>query len=202
MNHQRLDESSVAADPITQFRRWFDEAVSADQPEPEAMALGTANPRGEPSLRWVIMRAVDESGFVFYTDERSQKVAEIAANPVAAVGFRWWVLGRQVRARGTVAPAARAESDAYFATRPRGSQIGAWASTQSAVLSSRAELDDHVATVVARFEGTDVPRPPWWGGYRITPVEVEFWQNREDRLHDRIRYRRDNGLWRVERLSP
>ena len=197
-----LDESGVDPDPVSQFRRWFAGAEEAGQPEPHAMALATATPEGLPSLRWVLLRGLDERGFVFYTNGRSRKGRDLESNPRAAAAFRWWVLGRQVRVTGPVAPVAPEESDAYFATRPRGSQLGAWASAQSDVLTSRAALDGQLAAVTARFAGAPVTRPPWWGGFRITPEEVEFWQAHPDRLHDRVCYSRAGPAWRVERLSP
>jgi pyridoxamine 5'-phosphate oxidase len=200
--HQRLNEQDLDPDPINQFRRWFEEAEAAGQPEPEAMALATSTSAGEPSVRFVLLRGLDHRGFVFYTNGNSQKGREMAANPVAALAFRWWVLERQVRVSGPVGPIDPAESDAYFATRPRGAQLGAWASAQSEVLESRAVLDRDVEIVGARFAGREVSRPPWWGGFRLRPVELELWQGRGDRLHDRVRYRVGEAGWRRERLSP
>jgi pyridoxamine 5'-phosphate oxidase len=199
---QPLSEEDVDPDPIRQFLRWFEEAAGAGQPEPEAMALATATPAGEPSVRFVLLRGVDERGFVFYTNGHSRKGGEIAANPRAALAFRWWTLERQVRAAGTVAPVEPEESDAYFRTRPRGAQLGAWASAQSEPLESRAALDSQFEDVRRRFAGQDVPRPPWWGGFRVRPAEVEFWQGRPDRLHDRLAYRLVGRNWQVLRLSP
>jgi pyridoxamine 5'-phosphate oxidase len=200
--HQPLDEEDVHPDPVVEFGRWFAAARAAGQPEPEAMALATADGAGKPSVRWVLMRGFDERGVVFYTNGHSRKGRDIAVNPKGAVGFRWWVVERQVRWTGDIAPIGPAESDAYFAGRPRGSQLGAWASAQSEVLASRADLDDQFEVVSLRFAGRDVPRPPWWGGYRLRPTEIEFWQSRPDRLHDRLRYVRAGGTWRLERLSP
>jgi pyridoxamine 5'-phosphate oxidase len=197
-----LDESELDADPIRQFQRWFDDAKAAGEPEPEAMALATAGSDGEPSNRFVLLKSLDQRGFVFYTNGRSRKGREIAANPRAALVFRWWRLQRQVRVSGPVAPVQPGESDAYFKTRPLGAQLGAWASAQSDPLASRAVLDQQVAAVAQRFAGREVPRPPWWGGFRVRPVEVEFWQGRPDRLHDRMCYRLVGGRWRVQRLSP
>jgi pyridoxamine 5'-phosphate oxidase len=202
VSDQPLLEQDVDPDPIRQFVRWFDEAAEAGEPEPEAMALATSTPAGEPSVRFVLLRGVDERGFVFYTNGRSRKGRDVAANPLAAVVFRWSIMGRQVRAAGPVAPVAPAESDAYFRSRPRGAQLSAWASAQSEPLDDRAVLDRQVDAVRARFAGRDVPRPPWWGGFRVRPAEVEFWQGRPDRLHDRLAYRLVEGLWRIKRLSP
>jgi pyridoxamine 5'-phosphate oxidase len=200
--HQPLNEDDLDPDPIIQFRRWFEEAKAAAQPEPEAMALATSGAAGEPSVRFVLLRGFDERGFVFYTNGNSRKGREMEANPVAALAWRWWVLERQVRVSGSVEPIAPAESDAYFSTRPRGAQLGAWASAQSEVLSTRAALDREVEVVAARFADGPVPRPPWWGGFRVRPFELELWQGRPDRLHDRVRYRMDMDGWRRERLSP
>ncbi len=197
-----LDEGALDPEPIVQFRRWLAEAQAAGQPEPEAMALATATAAGTPSVRFVLMRGVDERGFVFYTNERSRKGAEMGANPLVSLAFRWWTLERQVRVEGRAVIVDPGESDAYFATRPRGAQLGAWASAQSEPLRSRADLDENLATVTARFAGGDVPRPSWWGGFRVEPSAVEFWQGRPDRLHDRFRYARKGEAWEIERLSP
>jgi pyridoxamine 5'-phosphate oxidase len=199
---QPLDEEDVHPDPVVEFGRWFAAAREAGQPEPEAMALATADQAGLPSVRWVLMRGFDERGVVFYTNGHSRKGRDIAANPRGAVGFRWWVVDRQVRWTGEIVPIEPTASDAYFAGRPRGSQLGAWASAQSEVLASRADLDDQFEVVSLRFAGREVPRPPWWGGYRLEPAEIEFWQSRPHRLHDRLRYVRADGVWRLERLSP
>ncbi|HEY3810030.1 MAG TPA: pyridoxamine 5'-phosphate oxidase [Acidimicrobiales bacterium] len=202
MGGQPLSEADVEADPIRQFNRWFDQAKAAGQPEPEAMAVATATAAGEPSVRFVLLRGLDTRGFVFYTNSHSRKGREVADNPVAALVFRWWTLERQVRVSGPVRPVEPAESDAYFKTRPRGAQLGAWASAQSELLSDRAVLEEQLSTVTRRFAGREVPRPPWWGGYRVRPAEVEFWQGRPDRLHDRLAYRLAGGRWRIHRLSP
>jgi pyridoxamine 5'-phosphate oxidase len=199
---QPLSEADLDADPIRQFNRWFDQAKAAGQPEPEAMALATATPAGEPSVRFVLLRGLDARGFVFYTNGRSRKGREMADNPMAALVFRWWTLERQVRVSGPVSPVEPAESDAYFQSRPRGAQLGAWASAQSEPLTSRVVLEEQLSTVARRFAGRQVPRPPWWGGYRVHPAEVEFWQGRPDRLHDRLAYRLAGGRWRIQRLSP
>ncbi len=202
MGDQPLSEADLDADPIRQFNRWFDQAKAAGQPEPEAMALATATPAGEPSVRFVLLRGLDARGFVFYTNGRSRKGREMADNPMAALVFRWWTLERQVRVSGPVSPVEPAESDAYFQSRPRGAQLGAWASAQSEPLTSRVVLEEQLSTVARRFAGRQVPRPPWWGGYRVHPAEVEFWQGRPDRLHDRLAYRLAGGRWRIQRLSP
>lgn len=166
------------------------------------MTVATAAPDGAPSARMMLLKGVDPRGLVFFTNYESRKSDELFANPRAALVFHWAVLQRQVRIEGTVAKLAPAESDAYFRTRPRGSQIGAWASKQSAELSSRAELDQRFDEYQKRFAGQDVPLPPFWGGFRLAPETLEFWQGRVDRLHDRFRYRREEGRWMVERLSP
>ena len=198
-----LREGDVAADPVTQFLAWFDDARSAQLREPNAMTLATATPEGVPSARIVLLKGVDERGFVFYTDYRSRKGSELAANPRAALVFHWMELERQVRVAGTVERVSRADSERYFASRPLGSRIGAWTSHQSQVIGGRAELEAKEAEVAARYADGEVPLPPHWGGYRIVPVEVEFWQGRPSRLHDRLRYVRSGGDgWRIERLSP
>lgn len=189
-------------DPFEQFDDWFSAAVAAGQPEPEAMAVATSTPDGHPSVRFVLMRAHDDRGFVFYTNRNSRKGGELSASPWAAIVFRWAATDRQVRAAGAVEPVDDDQSDAYFATRPRGSQIAAWASDQSQVVGSRAELDRMWAETEARFAGQDIPRPPWWGGYRVRPAEIEFWQQGRFRMHDRHLYvRRDDG-WERQRLAP
>jgi pyridoxamine 5'-phosphate oxidase len=198
-----LDESDLSPDPIEQFSRWFADCRAAGQPEPEAVALATSTPDGRPSVRFVLVRAVDHRGFVFYTNGRSRKAGEMAATGWAALAFRWETTDRQVRVSGRVAPISDAESDAYFAGRERGSQLGAWASAQSEPAAGPGDLDRRLAEVTARFEGKPVPRPPWWGGFRIAPDELEFWQQGHFRLHDRFRYRRaEAGRWTIERLFP
>jgi pyridoxamine 5'-phosphate oxidase len=198
----RLDESSVSADPITEFARWFDEAVKAEVLEPNAMTLATANTDGAPSARIVLLKGFDARGFVFFTDYRSQKGTELERNPRAALVFYWPELERQVRIGGQVSTIAGEESEAYFRTRPRGSRISAWVSHQSQVIGSRKQLEERVPELESRFPGDDVPLPPYWGGFRVAPTVVEFWQGRTSRLHDRIRYVRDGDGWRIERLSP
>lgn len=197
-----LEQGDLLADPLRQLSRWYEQAVEAGVPEPNAMTLATATAMGTPSARIVLLKGVDERGLVFFTNYRSQKGRELGANPQAALLFFWHPLERQVRSSGHVEQVDPAESDAYFATRPRESQLGAWASAQSAVLGGRAELDRAVEEATARFADGPVPRPPHWGGYRLLPVEMEFWQGRESRLHDRFRYARRGDHWVIERLSP
>jgi pyridoxamine 5'-phosphate oxidase len=198
-----LHQEDLDPDPLAQFRRWFVAAQEAGQPEPEAMALATASPSGVPSVRFVLLRGLDERGFVFYTNSRSRKGREMGENPVAALVFRWKLVDRQVRVGGPVAPVDDSESDAYFAGRDRGSQLGAWASEQSAPLGGRVELEDRLNEVSARFAGVAVPRPPWWGGYRVLPAEIEFWQQGPNRLHDRFLYTpAPDGGWAITRLNP
>jgi pyridoxamine 5'-phosphate oxidase len=199
-----LDVSDVDPNPIEQFDRWFAEVRAAGYFEPNAMVVSTVDADGRPRGRTVLLKAVDERGFVFYTNYTSAKAVEIDASGVAALTFSWSEVRRQVRAVGPAARVDDAESDAYFATRPRGSQLGAWASDQSMVVASRAELDDRYAELERRFDGRDIPRPPHWGGYRVRPEVVELWQGRENRLHDRLRYTLDavTGAWRIERLAP
>lgn len=198
----QLDESTVSPDPIAEFARWLDEAIKAKVLEPEAMTLATATAGGIPSARMVLLRGFDQRGFVFFTDYRSQKGVELERNPRAALVFHWTELERQIRISGPVSPTTREESESYFRSRPRGSRIGAWASHQSQVIPDRRLLDDRVAELEERYPGDEVPLPPYWGGFRLTPSTIEFWQGRESRLHDRLRYVRDGERWRIERLSP
>lgn len=198
-----LSASDLAHDPLAQFTRWFDEARDAGAHEPEAMVLTTVGDGGVPSSRHVLLRDAEGGAFTFFTNYDSQKGRELAGNPHVALCFPWNILARQVRVVGVAERATEAVSDEYFASRPRGSQLGGWASAQSQVLSGRDELEKSLAEVEARFEGREVPRPPNWGGYRIVPTELEFWQGRPYRLHDRFRYRRDaSGGWVIERLWP
>jgi len=193
---------ALSQDPLEQFEHWFAEAKRAGVEVPEAMTLATAGGQGVPSARMVLLKGAGEDGFVFYTGYGSRKSEELEQNPRAALVFYWRPLGRQVRVEGSVKRVPEAESAAYFATRPRGSQLAAWASRQSRPLESRDELDRRYAELEREYEDRDVPLPPHWGGYRLRPEAIEFWEHRENRLHDRIRYTRAREGWKVERLSP
>lgn len=198
-----LTEADLLDDPIALFRRWFDEAVAAELPEVNAMTLATADRDGRPSARTVLLKGVDGRGFEFFTNYESRKARELDANPHAALVFLWAPLHRQVRVTGDVTRLTAAESDAYFATRPRGSQLGAWASAQSRPIADRDELDGRWRRLEREYAGREVPRPPHWGGYRVVPREIEFWQGRANRMHDRFAYTRAaDGGWRRERLQP
>lgn len=197
-----LDEKSCDPDPLKQFLRWFDEAVRAKVNEPNAMVLSTCSKEGYPSSRIVLMRNFNAEGFVFYTNYLSKKGRDIEQNPHAALNYFWPEIERQVRIEGTLVKQTDAESDTYFSTRPRESRIGAWVSEQSSVIGSREELDLRYKELEKKFEGRDVPRPHYWGGYLLRPEMFEFWQGRPSRLHDRMRYSKDGSSWKVERLSP
>ena len=199
---QPLREEDLDPDPFRQFAAWFAGAVAAGVHEPEAMTLATASSDGAPSARMVLLRGHGPDGFVFFTNYESRKAGELDANPCAALVLHWAPLGRQIRIEGAIARTADAESDAYFASRHRGSQIAAWASAQSRPIPSRAALDAEVAQVAARYADGPVPRPPNWGGYRLTPAQFEFWQHAENRLHDRFRYLPAAPGWHIVRLAP
>ncbi|RQS20408.1 pyridoxamine 5'-phosphate oxidase [Burkholderia sp. Bp8992] len=206
INYSRasLDEADAAPDPLAQFDRWFKEALAAKLPEPNTMTLATVGDDGRPSARIVLIKGVDERGFVFFTNYESRKGRDLAAHPQAALLFYWIELERQVRIEGRIEKTSAEESDRYFASRPLGSRIGAWASEQSAVIDSRATLEAREKAVSERY-GDNPPRPPHWGGYRLVPDSIEFWQGRPSRLHDRLLYTRDAAAasgWTISRLSP
>jgi pyridoxamine 5'-phosphate oxidase len=196
-----VDEHDLDPDPIAELERWLRAAERAS-PRADAVTLATATPDGQPSARIVLLRGLDERGLVFFTDRRSRKGEELRLNPRAALVFHWWELGRQVRIEGSVEIVDVAESHAYWETRPRGSRIAAWASPQSRPLRGRNELDRLYEDASTQFGESDVPLPPFWGGYRVVPEAIEFWTHRDDRLHDRVRYERTPSGWRRERLAP
>ena len=197
-----LDIKDLNADPVVQFEYWFDEAMGAAVPEPHAFMIATVDGEGKPSARIVLLRNADQNGFVFFTNYNSRKGHNVEINPNVSATFFWQELQRQVRVEGTIEKISAAESDDYFASRPRESQIGAWASNQSEELASREALEQRIADLTQQYEGQTVPRPPHWGGYRIKPNRVEFWQGRPSRLHDRFLYNLQNGSWTIKRLNP
>lgn len=197
-----LTDEEAGPDPFALFDRWYREAREAGLYLPESMALATATADGRPSVRQVLLKAFDERGFVFYTNYDSRKGEEIAENPRAALAVHWPILQRQVRINGGVEKTTEEESYAYFSTRPRGSQVGAWASDQSSVLGGREELERSFREAQERFASADIPLPPFWGGYRVIPETFEFWQGRANRLHDRLRFTRTDGAWTIDRLYP
>lgn len=197
-----LDHDALAADPVDQFQRWYQQAIDARLPEPNALSLATVDPDGQPSLRTVLLKLYDADGFVFFTNYESRKARQMDHNGRVALLFPWVALARQVKILGRAARIPTAESLKYFATRPRGSRIGAWSSPQSQVISSRSLLEEKVAEMKRRFGDGEVPLPHFWGGYRVVPSSIEFWQGRESRLHDRFRYTREQDAWRIERLAP
>lgn len=197
-----LAETNLDPDPFLQFAGWFREAIEAEIPLAEAMTLATADSDGRPSARVVLLKGFDDDGFLFFTNYESRKSRELAENPRAALCFWWPVLQRQVRIEGDVLRLSSGESEAYFATRPRGSQLGAWASPQSEVIPGRQVLEETMVELIGRWADAPIPRPPHWGGYRLNARSIEFWQNRDDRLHDRFRYTRVDRAWRIDRLAP
>jgi pyridoxamine 5'-phosphate oxidase len=197
-----LDETTIDPDPIEQFQTWLNEAFAAKLPLPEAMTLATATPDGKPSARMVLLKQVDHDGFVFYTNYNSVKARQLDANPYAALVFYWAQLDRQVRVEGSVSKTSAEESRDYFATRPRESQIGAWASEQSETIANRAVLEERALELEKMYFDREVDRPEHWGGYRLKPERIEFWKSRVGRLHDRIVYQRQGDSWTITRLAP
>ncbi|HEY9743651.1 MAG TPA: pyridoxamine 5'-phosphate oxidase [Coleofasciculaceae cyanobacterium] len=200
---QGLSETEVHPNPFEQFKTWFNQALAAQLPEPNAMTLASATTDGKPYARIVLLKDYDERGFVFYTNYESHKGQQLVQNPWGAIAFWWTQLERQVRIEGRVEKVSELESDEYFQSRPKGSQLGAWASNQSQVIDSREVLERRLEQLKEEYENKQVPRPPHWGGFRVIPDEIEFWQGRPSRLHDRLLYRRsEDGTWKIQRLAP
>lgn len=198
-----LDTHAVSQDPINQFTKWFDEAVNAKVPEPNAMNLATVNENGRPASRIVLLKGIEDNKFVFYTNHQSRKGKELDTNPACALTFFWPELERQVRIEGVASRTDEKRAEKYFQSRPRGSQLGAWASPQSTMISDRSLLEERVKKLEEKFKGQDIlPKPNQWGGYEIEPLMIEFWQGRPSRLHDRILYTKDDGAWKINRLAP
>lgn len=199
---QGLNRNDLDTDPFQQFQRWYQQTQSTDIPEPTAMCLATVDEKGQPWQRMVLLKLYDEDGFVFFTNYSSRKAQHMGLNPQVSLLFPWHALGRQVKITGTAAKISAADSFKYFSTRPRGSQLGAWASPQSQVIKSRAMLDTALAQIKDKYQHGEIPLPDFWGGYRITPTTFEFWQARESRLHDRFIYSQEDGSWEIARLAP
>ena len=199
---QRLDREKMQTNPIEQFRHWFEEAEQAGVKEPNTMTLATVNKQGQPTIRVMLMKEVTDQGVVFYTNFKSRKGREMDGQPKAALNFYWQDLERQVRFDGAVTKIPDEESNQYFQTRPRGSQLGAWVSEQSETIPSREYLEEQLTICESRYKDQDIPRPPHWGGYHLMPISVEFWQGGPNRLHDRIQYSLSNGQWSLKRLAP
>ncbi|HEY9728036.1 MAG TPA: pyridoxamine 5'-phosphate oxidase [Chroococcales cyanobacterium] len=200
---QGLSEADAQPDPFRQFKIWFDQALAAELPEPNAMTISTVTSDGKPSARMVLLKDYDEQGFVFYTNYESHKGQQLLQNPWGAITFWWAELERQVRIEGRVAQVSAAESDEYFHSRPRNSQLGAWVSAQSQVINNREVLEERLQQLEKEYKNKEIPRPPHWGGFRVIPTAIEFWQGRPSRLHDRLLYRcSEDGTWKIQRLSP
>lgn len=198
-----LDTHAVSQDPINQFTKWFNEAITAKVPEPNAMNLATVNENGRPASRIVLLKGIEDNKFVFYTNHQSRKGKELDTNPACALTFFWPELERQVRIEGVASRTDEKRAERYFQSRPRGSQLGAWASPQSTMISDRSLLEERVKKLEEKFKGQDIlPKPNQWGGYEIDPLMIEFWQGRPSRLHDRILYTKDDGVWKINRLAP
>jgi pyridoxamine 5'-phosphate oxidase len=197
-----LDETCVGDNPLSFFGKWFIEAQSSEVAEVNAMTLATADKDNKPHARIVLLKGLDETGFVFFTNYKSAKGSDIDANPYAALVFFWQELERQVRVEGMVEKITEAESDTYFHSRPEGSKLGAWSSPQSEIINGRAFLDENYKTVIEKFAGGEINRPPYWGGYRVIPTSIEFWQGRSNRMHDRIKFTRSGSSWKRVRLAP